>query len=422
MKNRLLSQILLVCYIGAVASAILAAFAFSWHDRWESWALALGAIALLIAAGLVVTLERYMDDLIGRGQSQLEVLRAQIAEMQDSVDVLADGLDAAIFICDPRATILYANGRAAEMFRFDHPEGRSFLAVTLSHEVEELIFEAFREQRTIVEERLLTNPVERVGICKIWPQKDGKRVFVSIYEITDLRRLERVRQDFVSNVSHELRTPLTIIRTMAETLLDEDTATAELRDRYLTKIVDEVDRLSAISADLLTLSVAESNPVKKGACDIAGTFRTTLSQLTEKAHEKGMTLQYDGPEHLVIEANTNQMTQVALNLLENALNYTIEGTVTVQVRQGMETAEIEITDTGIGIASEHLPRIFERFYRADRGRSRATGGTGLGLSIVKHIVEAHGGRVAVESSLNHGSRFTLFLPVGNPRRDETPAN
>jgi two-component system phosphate regulon sensor histidine kinase PhoR len=307
------------------------------------------------------------------------------------------------------------------MFRFEHPEGRSFLAVTLSHEVEELVFQAFREQRPIIEERLLTNPVDRVAVCKVWPQRDGNRVFVSIYEVTDLRRLERVRQDFVSNVSHELRTPLTIIRTMAETLLDEDVATFELRERYLNKIVTEVDRLSAISADLLTLSVAESNPVKKTACDIAAVFRGTLGELAEKAREKQMVLNYEGPEHLVIEANSIQMTQAALNLVENAINYTVEGSVTVRVRQVENTVGIDVTDTGIGIASEHLPRVFERFYRADKGRSRATGGTGLGLSIVKHIVEAHGGRVSVESNLNQGSTFTVWLPVGEPRREDVVA-
>lgn len=402
--------ILAICYGGASLCAALAVFGFVRDSQFSTWGLVAGSVILVSVGILSQNSLREQEDLILRGQSQLELLKAEMDQRQNAVDVLADGLETAIFICDARATILYANRRASEMFRFDQPEGRSFLAVTLSHDLEQQVFDAFRENRSIVAEQSLSNPSDRVGICKVWPESEGKRAFVSIYEITDLRRLERIRQDFVSNVSHELRTPLTIIRAKAETLLDDPDLDRDTWHRYLTNITDEVDRLTYISADLLTLSTSESNRVEKSECDLAQILRSTVAKLEPKAKEKGLVLSFEGPKSLIIDANETQLSQVALNLIDNGINYTTDGSVSVRLAQRALDVEIEVTDTGIGIASEHLPRIFERFYRVDKGRSRATGGTGLGLSIVKHIVEAHGGRVMVESSLNQGSRFTVLLP------------
>ena len=402
--------ILAICYAGASLCAGLAVFSFIKGGSWETWALVLGATLLAVIGVLTQNSFREQEDLLVRAQSQLELMREEMEQQQSAVDVLADGLDTAIFICDARATILYANRRASEMFRFDKPEGRSFLAVTLSHDLEQQVFDAFRESRAIVAEQSLSNPSDRVGICKVWPESEGKRAFVSIYEITDLRRLERIRQDFVSNVSHELRTPLTIIRAKAETLADDPDTDLATRTRYLQNITDEVDRLTYISADLLTLSTAESSKITKTETDLAAMLRSTVQKLEPKVKEKGLEISFEGPPSLMIQANETQMSQVALNLIDNAINYSTDGAVSVRLGRRGPDIEFEVTDTGIGIASDHLPRIFERFYRVDKGRSRATGGTGLGLAIVKHIVEAHGGRVMVESSLNQGSRFTVLLP------------
>jgi two-component system, OmpR family, phosphate regulon sensor histidine kinase PhoR len=354
-----------------------------------------------------------------RSGEDAELARSQLDRQRSAVDSLADGLEVAIFICDGRAGILYANRRAMEMFRFDDPVGRSVLAMTLSYDLEQLVMEAFRQRQPQHAEMTFAYPSERVGLAKAWPSDDNvERVFLSIYEITDLRRLERVRQDFVSNVSHELRTPLTIIRSMAETLLDDQPMDQELAAKYLPKVVSEVDRLSMISNDLLILSAAESNPVRKHSCDIAEVFRSTLEQLTSKAREKGLETVFEGPKHLTADANTAQMTQVAINLIDNAINYTNQGSVKVKVEQDENEVVIEVQDTGLGISSEHLPRIFERFYRIDKARSRVSGGTGLGLSIVKHLVEAHGGKVTVDSALNQGSTFRIRLPMGDPKEEQ----
>ena len=254
-------------------------------------------------------------------------------------------------------------------------------------------------------------PHEWTGLASAWRDAAEDRVFVSVYEITELRRLERSRRDFVANVSHELRTPMTIIRGYAETLLDEDPPTAETAGRMLPRIIAEVDRLSTITQDLLILSVAESNPVRKQRCDLAEVVRGVTTQLGPKAAEKGLELTYEGEESLPIQANPAQVGQVALNLVDNALNYTPKGSVRVNLVQEGDRAVLTVEDTGLGIATEHIERVFERFYRVDRGRSRATGGTGLGLSIVRHIVEAHGGRVGLESALHRGSTFRVELPL-----------
>lgn len=415
----------MLCYGGAAFLAVIAILAFVNPGLGQifAWVLLAGGLFLALAGANAQSALRLQIDATKRAQNEAELARSQLDRQRTAVDALADGLEVAIFICDGRAGILYANRRAMELFRFDSPVGRSILAITLSYDLEQLVLEAFRLKQPQRAELNFAYPVERVGLANAWPSDDNaERVFLSIYEITDLRRLERVRQDFVSNVSHELRTPLTIIRTMAETLLDDDPPDPELSRKYLPKVISEVDRLSMISNDLLILSAAESNPVRKHNCDIAETFRSVLDQLTPKAHDKGLVVEYEGPRRFTIEANTAQMTQVAINLIDNAINYTPQGKIRVSLEPTPDDVAIHVEDTGLGIASEHLPRIFERFYRVDKARSRAgSGGTGLGLSIVKHIVEAHGGRVTVVSALNEGSTFTVKLPIGHTAEEALPA-
>ena len=399
------------------AAAILAALAFLSFLHLvgiqASWGLFFGGVILTIVGLQVQAGMKSAAEVITHRQSQAELLQAQLEEQRNAVDAMADGLEIAIFICDAKANILYANRRAIELFRFDRPVGRNILAVTLSYDLEQLVITGGKTHLPQSAEISFTYPDERVGLARIWStEEQGSRVFVSVYEITDLRRLERIRQDFVANVSHELRTPLTIIRSMAETLVDDEPAISDRSTKYLNKIISEVDRLSMISQDLLILSAAESNPVRKQSCDIADVFKSSVQQLEPKAAEKGLSLTYDGPARSIIEANLSQMTQVALNLIDNAIKYTTTGQIHVSIEQGESIVKISVADTGIGIPSDQVKRIFERFYRIDRARSRSTGGTGLGLSIVKHIVEAHGGSVTVDSALNHGSTFTVEIPIG----------
>jgi two-component system, OmpR family, phosphate regulon sensor histidine kinase PhoR len=331
---------------------------------------------------------------------------------KSAVDAFAHGLDAGVFVCDNKAQIRYANTFAQSLFGFENPIGRSILAVTLSVELEQVVLKTSSTSEKIEQEMTFSFPKERVCRVSAWTtEQTPGQIYLSLVEVTEMRRLERVRRDFVANVSHELRTPLTVIRAYSETMLDDDDK--DLRGRYLTRIVNEVDRLSSLTQDLLILSTAESSPIRKGACDLGGAIRYALTLLKSSAEEKGLSLEYRGPECLLIEANSSQINQVVLNLVENALKYTSEGGVLVELSSNDLEVRFDVTDTGLGIAVEHLPRLFERFYRVDKGRSRSNGGTGLGLSIVKHIVEAHGGTIKVDSSLNEGSTFSVTLPIGN---------
>jgi two-component system phosphate regulon sensor histidine kinase PhoR len=194
-------------------------------------------------------------------------------------------------------------------------------------------------------------------------------------------------------------------------MLEAQISTAE-RTKYLNRIVTEIDRLTAISHDLLILSSAESKLASKGICDIGELCAYTYGLLKGKAEEKGLEFTIRGPDRLLIEANGAQMSQVILNLVENAIKYTTEGRVEMSLTNHGSEVIFSVEDTGVGVSSDHLPRLFERFYRVDKARSRSTGGTGLGLSIVKHVVEAHGGSVDVQSSLNSGTTFTIRLPKG----------
>jgi two-component system phosphate regulon sensor histidine kinase PhoR len=365
----------------------------------------------LVAALRIRAIERQTELETAQRADQLEVLIRQNDEYKQTVDALSDGLDVALFVCDARGIVEYANRRGLEFFRASAVRDKSIVSISLNDDLEKLVITAAGQREPTTDELQFRHPVDRIGQVKAWRSPAGK-VFVSIYEITALRRLMRVRQDFVANVSHELRTPMTIIRGMAENLLDEEDAAT--KERNLNKIMVEVDRLSSITQDLLILSTAESAPVRKADCNIADVIGSVVWQLSTKANNKGLLLSYDGPDALMILANPTQMTQVVMNLIDNAITYTSEGEVVVRLETHGEEICLTVSDTGSGISSEHLPRIFERFYRADKSRSRALGGTGLGLSIVKHIVEAHDGEVTVESALHRGSTFTVKLPIGNP--------
>lgn len=398
---------------GTLAAAALTAGLFSANQTaWAFGALAttaiLGTATTLSWQNLSLTRNKLLE-----AKAQGDLLTRQLAQQREAVDALADGLDIAIFLCDGKGIVQYANLKATELFRFETPIGRPILAVTLSHELEQLVSETAGDHHPHRAELTFSYPEERVALVQAWGEPpDWERVFLSIYDITELRRLERIRQDFVANVSHEVRTPMTTIRAMSETLIDDDGQDRELLHRYLERIISEVDRLTTIAQDLLVLSSAESGVVRKQTCDLGAVVRSVVSMLGDKASKKGLHLSYTGPKHLWIEANPAQMSQVFMNLIDNAINYTANGVIEVEVVGDEASVTATVLDTGVGIEAEHLPRIFERFYRVDKGRSRATGGTGLGLSIVRHIVEGHGGRVGVESKLGDGTTFTVSLPIG----------
>lgn len=344
-------------------------------------------------------------------KSEVLGLESEVVRHRDALDDLADGLDAMIFLVDANFRLLYANSRADEFFRIGDRDGDLLRAITLSNELDEVVASVSKSRIGMSREVTLRHPRERIVQAQCWPEEYGQdRLFLSLRDVTELRHLETVRRDFVANVSHELRTPMTTIRAMAETL-EEGEDDVELRERYLGKIIKEVDRLTRITDDLLTLSIAESGGVQRVECDLAELVGGVCHQLEKKAKEKGMTLEVSRPKQLAFEGNETQLTQIVFNLVDNAINYSGDGVVKVSLEESTGRAILVVADSGIGISSEHLPRIFERFYRVDKGRSRASGGTGLGLAIVKHLIELHGGDVAVDSALNRGTTFTVRLPL-----------
>ncbi|HET6884593.1 MAG TPA: ATP-binding protein [Rubrobacteraceae bacterium] len=234
----------------------------------------------------------------------------------------------------------------------------------------------------------------------------------------ELRRVNKIRRDFVANVSHELKTPATSLRLLAESLeetIDEDPVQARL---FAAQLRAETERLSNLITDLLDLTRLESeekveNPLP---VDVRSVLMTVLARMRRVARKKNITLQwkrFGRATHYTVRGDETQLTSMFTNLVDNAVKYTPSGG-RVEVTGGLEGSEIviRVSDTGIGIPEGKLPRIFERFYRVDKARSKATGGTGLGLSIVKHIAENHGGRVTVESTSGEGSTFTVYLPRG----------
>lgn len=347
-------------------------------------------------------------------------LESETGRLQVEYEALLDRCNAGILILDSNGYVERANLTAHQLFRAPlfSMRGRTLLQVTLSKEILKLFRQAQLEDTSQKGEVRLTGMDGAILIVSISPipllpsETVTSRYILVAQDVTELRRLERIRQDFVANVSHELRTPLASIRAMAETLQDGAMSDPAVADRFLTTIIAEALRLTRISDDLLVLSDAESQPPEKTAINLTDMIQEVVQRFETQAQKAGVHLESRAPENLVVLANPDQMEQVLVNLVDNAIKYTpAEGQVIITGQQGADSIVVHVRDTGIGIMREHLPRIFERFYRVDKARSRQSGGTGLGLSIVKNIVESHGGLVTVESEYNRGSTFSFSLPV-----------
>ncbi|SHN06102.1 two-component system histidine kinase PnpS [Gracilibacillus kekensis] len=255
--------------------------------------------------------------------------------------------------------------------------------------------------------------IEVVGAPVINDVKDLKGAVLVFHDITDLKRVEEMRKDFVANVSHELKTPITSIRGFAETLLDDESPDEEVRKQFLTIILKESTRLQSLVHDLLELSKIEKEEMKLNTklINVDEWLKNSLTLIEQQTQEKSLQFIQEIQPNIHLHGDPDRLQQVLLNLMYNAINYTgSKGTVFLRIKELNNKIEIQVEDTGIGIPKEATQRIFERFYRVDRARSRNTGGTGLGLAIVKHIVEAHQGNISVTSEEGKGSCFTVKIP------------
>ncbi len=244
---------------------------------------------------------------------------------------------------------------------------------------------------------------------------DGARHAIgAFYDVTQIERLERVRQEFLSNISHELRTPLTSIMAFVETLEDGAIDDKENNRRFLGVIRRNAERMHGLIADILELSMIESGNVtiETKPVRLFNLVEEVFTALSSKAATRDITLINQVPENIKVLADPVRLEQMLTNLIDNGIKFNRPaGTVTVTVDQTSEKTSISVADTGEGILADHLSRVFERFYRADRGRTREVGGTGLGLAIVKHLARLHGGEVSVSSALSRGTKFVVELPA-----------
>lgn len=360
-------------------------------------------------------LARALDGMAARLGGLAERARVGGAQREAILDTMVEG----VLAVDLRLRITFSNRSFAEAVSARHPipDGTPLPEVVRGPSLSELLIEVLREGEPL-EKRLglVLSGEERIFVAQAAPlaSSAGPGAIAVLYDITPLERLERVRRDFVANVSHELRTPLTAIRGYAETLLEGGLEDAENSRRFVEIIKAHAIRLGNITSDLLTLSELESGAASSPPerVSVQAAVDSSLRTVSTAARLAGVHLVRGGIEDADVLGSRTHLEQVFVNLLDNAVKFNrADGEVRIDTRRCPDgQVTIVVSDTGVGIPSELQSRIFERFYRVDKARSREAGGTGLGLSIVKHIVERMNGTVNVESDLGRGSKFTVTLP------------
>jgi two-component system phosphate regulon sensor histidine kinase PhoR len=338
------------------------------------------------------------------------------AKLETVLKSMAEG----VLVVNKNGDILIMNPSLRRIFLIDaDPQGKSPLELIRNVTVQDIIDRTLKGEQTLVsQELLLYSPEERtlrINSAAITRDNIIEGAILVFHDITELRRLEQIRQDFVANVSHELRTPISSIKGYAETLLEGALEDKDNAKEFISIIYQDSNRLANLINDLLDISKIESGKMKMNfiALDPVSVIRRAINVIENQAKVKSISLKLKlPPETPKIKADETRISQVIINLLDNAIKYTPEnGLVTISAHVVGNTLQIDVADTGIGISEKDLPRIFERFYRVDRARSRELGGTGLGLSIVKHIVQAHAGQVWVKSELGRGSTFSFTIPL-----------
>ncbi|MGC8641025.1 MAG: sensor histidine kinase [Isosphaeraceae bacterium] len=420
------------------------------------------AIAGLAALGLVVRRWDHALRQVGRGLERLgagrrtrqilihvlgppgrliRVYNTAMPEIQGRLDrleedrqqlrVVLGAMAEAVIAVDPRRRLIFANTSADALFDLDSSSvGRLVPELIRSHQVQNAVEETLRLFHPDAYQGEIAFPPREPalrGQARILsvrgtplPGSPPSGAVLVFHDMTDLRRLERMRQDFVANASHELKTPLASIKAYAETLLDWALHDETVNRRFLERIDEQADRLNQLILDMLSLSRLDSSQelFEHGPLSLVPVLEQCLEGHRGRAEAKNLSLTFDpgslGGETLVM-ADEEAIRQIFDNLIDNAIKYTTEGgKVRVTCAHTPEHVTVEVADTGIGIPRDELPRIFERFYRVDKARSRELGGTGLGLSIVKHLISSIQGQISVTSRLGSGSRFIVKIPRCQP--------
>lgn len=362
-------------------------------------------------AGALNTMAARLDERLATLIRQRNELEAVLASMVESV-----------LAVDTNERVISLNHATEELFGIEasNANGRPLQEVVRNPELQRLVASTLSSDRAVEGEINVYGDEERTLQAEGTVLRDaaGEKIgaLLVLYDVTALRRLERVRRDFVANVTHELRTPITTIKGFVETLLSGAIENEQDARRFLDIIAKHTERLDSIIEDLLALSRFEQDVEKAEIVlenrRVADVIQSAVETCRPMARSRSIELRSGGDRDVECRMNARLLEQAVVNLVDNAIKYSDPGgSVDVAVARAGNEIVISVEDRGCGIETRHLPRLFERFYRTDRARSRELGGTGLGLAIVKHIALVHGGRVGVESELGRGSVFSIYLPA-----------
>jgi len=363
-----------------------------------------------------------LADALNQMAAQLDLRINTIVRQRNEFETVLASMLEGVIAFDNEEKIINMNAAAAEFFncRPEEIQSRDLQEVIRNSALQQFVRNSISSKALAEDDISLYHNGEKTLHMQSSPLLDANKehigTLVVFNDVTHFRRLENMRRDFVANVSHEIKTPLTAIKGFVETLHQGSVDNPEEADRFLGIINRHVDRLSAIVEDLLSLSRIEredeGKTIELADGYIKDVFKSAMQICRSNAEEKNIALTPECADQIVAKYDANLLEQAVVNLLDNAIKYSEpRSTIHLKARRNESEIEIRVEDQGMGIAKKHLPRLFERFYRVDKARSRTMGGTGLGLAIVKHIAQAHGGDVTVESTLGKGSTFTIRLPV-----------
>ena len=342
----------------------------------------------------------------------------EVTENKNKLEAILKSMDSGVIAVDNRNRVITINPYAEKIFNIKHDIiGLNLMDCIRNYELEKAFLED--DSNDFMEIKLCQNNerILRVKTASIVNEYATIGKVAVLQDITEIKKLENMRSQFVANVSHELKTPLTSIKGFAETLKDVDDR--ETKEKFLNIINDEAERLSRLINDILTLSVIEnsSEPINT-LVDLNKICEDVVSMLKVPASYKEIEVSLEGDTLPLVYGHHDEVKQMLINLIDNGIKYSEKGSKVSVIKEYRDNmCVLKIKDTGFGIAKEHLPRLFERFYRIDKARSRSQGGTGLGLAIVKHIVLTMNGTIEVESEISKGSTFVVKIPEGKIKAD-----
>ncbi len=362
-------------------------------------------------------LANYLNQMSFELQNKIKEVTRDKNELKAMLSSMVEG----VIVINRNEKIVLLSAPVYEMLELRSREviGKPYWEVIRNEEINSLLEEAMAQKHSVQKEITIIAPEERqfsVQVSSVLLEsRELSGVVAVFHDITELKKMAKVRAEFVANVSHEFKTPLTTIRGFVETLKDGAVNDKEKAKKFLDIILKHTERLEYLVNDLLSLASMESQELRLDLekVPVPALLESAAGMYKQQLDKKQQRLELQIPKDLpLIQVDRLKIEQVFINLLDNAIKFTPQGgQITIIAYQQNGSVQVDFQDSGIGIDPQHLPRIFERFYRVDKGRSRDMGGTGLGLAIVKHIVLAHQGKVSVQSTHGNGSTFSVFLPI-----------